>query len=389
MKKLIVLVMMIWVFPSICISCVDLSPSETHESSATPTTATPILLEITSVDPDIVSLGGGNPIKITGEGFQTGAIVTVKQRDQAKAASNVLVSSSTTINCRLPAFSVGFAHITVTNEDGGQITLQNALIYSKLDWQLQLTRATVVRVIDGDTIEVNIEGRLFDVRYIGIDTPEMVHPTQGEEPYGKEAYKKNGELIEGKTVILEKDVSETDQYGRLLRYVYVDDLLVNAELVRLGYAQVSTYPPDLRYQDLFLELQQEARENNRGLWDLESPNQETNPPANGGIKITEIFYDGMVSGTESDEYVEITNLGNEPVNLDGWQLIDMVDGYPEFIFPFFVLQPDTSIRVYTNEIHTEYGGFSFNFQSSVWNNTNPDTAALYDQNGNLVSTKNY
>lgn len=139
------------------------------------------------------------------------------------------------------------------------------------------TEAKVIRVIDGDTIEVDIDGKSYKVRYIGIDTPETVHPTRGEEPYGREACAKNRELVEGKVVRLEKDVSETDKYGRLLRYVWVGDLLVNAELVRLGYAQVTTYPPDVKYQDLFLKLQREAREAGRGLWGAGS----TPPPSVG------------------------------------------------------------------------------------------------------------
>ncbi|MFC1988661.1 thermonuclease family protein [Chloroflexota bacterium] len=115
------------------------------------------------------------------------------------------------------------------------------------------------------------------VRYIGMNTPETVHPTIGEEPYGQEASAKNKELVEGKIVRLEKDVSETDQYGRLLRYVYVDDVFVNAELVRLGYAQVSTYPPDVKYQDLFLQLQREAMEAGRGLWAKITPISNPTP----------------------------------------------------------------------------------------------------------------
>jgi len=126
--------------------------------------------------------------------------------------------------------------------------------------------AQVVRVIDGDTIEVLIDGQAYKVRYIGIDTPETKHPDKGVEYMGPEAAAKNEELVGGKIVYLEKDVSETDKYGRLLRYVWVGDMMVNAELVRLGYAQVSTYPPDVKYQSLFLKLQQEAIEAERGLW---------------------------------------------------------------------------------------------------------------------------
>ncbi len=128
----------------------------------------------------------------------------------------------------------------------------------------------VVRVVDGDTIE--IEGGQ-KIRYIGINTPETVHPTKPVECFGHEASDANRKLVEGKTVKLEKDVSETDKYGRLLRYVYLKsdqagqaDVFVNDYLVRQGYAQVDTFPPDVKYQQQFLDAQKEALENNRGLW---------------------------------------------------------------------------------------------------------------------------
>jgi micrococcal nuclease len=121
-----------------------------------------------------------------------------------------------------------------------------------------LTPAQVTRVVDGDTIEVEIGGVEYDVRYIGIDTPETVHPSKPVECFGPEASARNKELVRGKTVGLEKDVSETDRFGRLLRYVWVGEEMVNAVLVRDGYAQSSTYPPDVRYQEMFVDLQQQA-----------------------------------------------------------------------------------------------------------------------------------
>jgi len=126
--------------------------------------------------------------------------------------------------------------------------------------------ATVVRVVDGDTIVVRMEGRDYTLRYIGIDTPETVKPNTPVQCFGQEASRRNRELVEGKKVRLEKDVSETDRFGRLLRYVYVDGRMVNAILVEEGYAQVSTFPPDVKYQEEFLRLQRKAREEGRGLW---------------------------------------------------------------------------------------------------------------------------
>ncbi len=134
--------------------------------------------------------------------------------------------------------------------------------------------AYVKRVIDGDTIEVDLNGKAYKVRYIGINSPEY------DQPFGDEATQANSSLVLGKTVILEKDVSETDKYGRLLRYVYVGDLFVNAHLVKFGWAQASTYPPDVKYSALFVSLEREARENNEGCWFIpEEPEEEEPTPA--------------------------------------------------------------------------------------------------------------
>lgn len=122
----------------------------------------------------------------------------------------------------------------------------------------------VTRVIDGDTIELE-NGET--VRLIGIDTPETVHPSKAVEYYGKEASDFTRVMVEGKQVKLELDVQKRDKYNRLLAYVYLEDgTFLNAELVKEGYAKGSTYPPNVKYTDLFTKLQKEARENNRGLW---------------------------------------------------------------------------------------------------------------------------
>jgi micrococcal nuclease len=124
----------------------------------------------------------------------------------------------------------------------------------------------VERVVDGDTIHVRVDGRVETVRYIGMNTPELRHPTRGAEPGGREAWTVNRELVAGKRAHLELDAQVRDRHGRLLAYVWVDGVMVNAELVRRGYAQVMTVPPNVRYQKLFLALQREARQSGRGLW---------------------------------------------------------------------------------------------------------------------------
>lgn len=124
----------------------------------------------------------------------------------------------------------------------------------------------VTRVIDGDTIEVAVGDETKKVRYIGIDTPEVGNTRLSSECYAEEATKRNRELVEGKSVRLEKDVSETDRYGRWLRYVYVDNIFVNLQLVEEGYADAVTYPPDVAKANLFKDAKRAAKEAEVGLW---------------------------------------------------------------------------------------------------------------------------
>lgn len=125
------------------------------------------------------------------------------------------------------------------------------------------TLARVTRIVDGDTIKIDTGET---VRYIGMNTPETVDPKRPVECYGHEASLKNKELVEGKTVTLEKDVLDKDKYGRLLRYVWIGDTMINELLVQEGYAQVSTFPPDVKYKDRFIEAQRQAAEEKKGLW---------------------------------------------------------------------------------------------------------------------------
>ena len=101
------------------------------------------------------------------------------------------------------------------------------------------------------------------MRYIGIDAPEF-HPDL--ESFGIEVREANRQLVAGKKIRLEQDVSEKDKYGRLLRYVWADDILVEAELARQGFAQVKAYCPNIKYQDNRKQMDAEAGEARRGLW---------------------------------------------------------------------------------------------------------------------------
>jgi micrococcal nuclease len=129
-----------------------------------------------------------------------------------------------------------------------------------------LVDAKVVRVVDGDTVVVRYEGREERIRLIGVDTPETVHPNKPVEAYGEEAKEYTKKKLEEKDIQIEFDVKERDRYGRLLGYIWVDGLLFNDELLKMGYAKVATFPPNVKYVETFKETERNAREKQVGLW---------------------------------------------------------------------------------------------------------------------------
>ena len=128
----------------------------------------------------------------------------------------------------------------------------------------------VTMVIDGDTIIISTGQK---VRYIGIDTPEMFP----EEAFAQEATRVNREIVQGKAIRLEKDISETDRYGRLLRYVWVDGTMVNIELTRRGLAIAKAYPPDTKYRALLEAAELQAKLSRQGMW-AQNVGAGTTPP---------------------------------------------------------------------------------------------------------------
>jgi micrococcal nuclease len=136
-------------------------------------------------------------------------------------------------------------------------------------WQKQPPRsvwAYVVRAVDGDTIEVQVEGRREDVRYIGVDTPETVKPGTPVQCFGPRAHRFDAALVTHRRVRLEFDAERRDVYGRLLAYVRLGHRFVNAELVRRGLARTLTIPPNDRFARRFKRLEMAAARAGRGLW---------------------------------------------------------------------------------------------------------------------------
>lgn len=272
---------------------------------------------------------------------------------------------------------------TIPTSDAGQPgdgSLPRATGYACVPQNTLQQYARLVKVIDGDTIDVEMEGKQYRVRYIGMDTPEL------DEPFYQEATSANLALLTGEYLLLVRDVSETDQYGRLLRYVFAgEDRFVNYELVREGFAMSATFPPDVACSGFFLEAQIEAREQGKGLWG--DPNNGGDDQGDGStskIIIDLIYYDGQVPQVESDEFIVVKNMASEPVDITNWKINAGSPGQ-EFTFPAHTLQAGQSCRVYTNEIHPESCGFSFGLDEAIWSNSG-ECGTLYDAQGVLVDT---
>jgi len=230
-------------------------------------------------------------------------------------------------------------------------------------------RFLVKEVVDGDTLILSSGEK---VRLIGINAPEY------GRYYFNEAKQMLGILVMGKRVKLEKDITDRDQYGRLLRYVYVDDLFVNLEMVKRGFANVYTCPPDVKYTEEFLEAERYARLNELGLWERSKV---------GKVDIT-INYDAPGSDRENlnGEYVIIKNTSPDSINIGGWTVKDSATNIYEFYR--YLLKPGSFAYLFSGKGKDENGEFYWGSSKPIWNNDH-DTLYLRDKNGLLIEIYNY
>lgn len=155
---------------------------------------------------------------------------------------------------------------TILNESTG--TYSNSTIEEET--KLSSETYKVIRVVDGDTIIIDYNGKEERIRLIGVDTPESVHPNaEKNTEFGKTASDFTKANLENKFVKIELDVQEHDKYGRLLAYIYVDGKMYNKTLLEEGYAKIATFPPNVKYVDDFKAIQKDAENNKKGLWGLE------------------------------------------------------------------------------------------------------------------------
>jgi micrococcal nuclease len=241
----------------------------------------------------------------------------------------------------------------------------------------------VTWIIDGDTIRVGVEeGREAPVRLIGINAPE-----QGE-CYADEATRALAALIPVGTVVgLTGDVSDVDEFGRLLRYVWRGGMFVNEEMVRRGAAIARRYPPDTAMAETLEMAQTEATDAQRGLWDPTA----CGPRADAVLVIAELEYDAPGDDTLNlnEEWVSVRNEGPNPLDLTGWRIRDESAGN-RYRFPdSFTLAPGETVRVRSgcgDDSATDL--FWCNVGAAVWDNDG-DTAFLLDPDGDTHTSSSY
>jgi len=227
-------------------------------------------------------------------------------------------------------------------------------------------RGTVTQVIDGDTIEVLLEdGNFYSLRYIGIDAPES------GRPYSVEASQANSDLVLHRQVILIKDQSEVDQYKRLLRYVIVDHVFINLELVKTGLAQVENFPPDTACAETFAIAEGAARAVFAGKW------AATQTPEASAPQVI------ILTVNKREEWVDIKNSGDSDVDLAGWNLVSE-RGHQECPLSG-VIKAGETLRIWA--MSAQGDGFSCGYASPIWNNSESDPAVLYNPQGVEVSRK--
>ena len=243
-------------------------------------------------------------------------------------------------------------------------------------------RAVATRIIDGDTIEVDIlSGAVDTVRLIGINTPES------GECFAQEASVALETLLSDEVFTMTSDVSDRDQYDRLLRYLWLDrGVFVNEIMVRGGFAQARDYPPDSQYAQQIAEAQAQAQAEQLGLWAPDA----CGPESDADLRIIEVFPNAPGPDGENlnGEWVDIVNAGLSGESMEGWVLKDESsrNRYP---FPDgYTLDSQAVVRIHTGCGTDTSDTLYWCSDSPVWNNDG-DTAFLLDPEGNIHDEWSY
>ena len=286
------------------------------------------------------------------------------------------------------------------------------LVITSLWWNTLATTSTVpvLKVIDGDTIDVLYERQKDRVRFLCVNTEESVHPDRKQNTeFGRKTSKYVKEHLSGKRVTLEfEGVRKRGNYGRLLAYVFLDGENINLRLVREGWSAYYTkYGRSIRYDKEFQEAEQTARREKLGIWATGESTQKylrlkskwgqriskapdipdtPSAPSEGGVQIVRI--EANPAGDDrknlNGEFVELKATSH--TNLSGWILSDKA-GH-SYLFPETILKPDDTVKVHTGSGTDTGTDLYWGSKSPIWNN-NGDVATLYDSAGKVVARKSY
>lgn len=230
--------------------------------------------------------------------------------------------------------------------------------------------ATVSRVIDGDTIELANGDR---VRLAGMDAPEK------DNYYFEVSSDRLKHLIEGKTVMLEFDKKSKDNFDRLLRYVYIDDIFVNLQMIREGHAYAYVVAPNDKYMNEFIAAENEARAARLNIWESS---------LHSNCLIVEFHYNARGDDTENlnDEYVTMKNVCSADLEMTNWEVKD--EHGNRYYFPGFNLAGGAVVVLHTGAGSDDDTNLYWNSEIAVWNNDG-DTLWLRDATGKLIIKQSY
>lgn len=317
--------------------------------------------------------------------FTIGVWVGSTGRDEAVAPSTTDTREASKIVSTQPGEPSTTSTITTSRSPTTSMPVNTASITTVEVTPLPggWSTADVVDVVDGDTIEVRLESdSLESLRLIGTNSPER------GECYADRATEGLSSLVLGRSVRLEPDTSDRDQFGRLLRYVWTNDgRFVNEITVEEGWAIAREYPPDTAHSDQLEDAQQRAMEAGIGLWAPDA----CGPGVPADLQISHIEYDapGDDNFNLNGEWAEITNGDDAVVDLSGWVLKDETASH-RYSFPNgFELPPESSVKVFTGCGEDSSDELYWcNTGSAVWNNDG-DTGFLLDPTGNVVYSYAY
>lgn len=241
----------------------------------------------------------------------------------------------------------------------------------------------VNHVIDGDTVVLE-DGR--KIRYLGINSPEV------GQPFHNEALKLNEDLVLEKEVYLEYDKEKSDRYGRTLAYLFINNLLVNAEIAIRGLAISESIQPNIKYQKEIMDAQAQAKANCQGMWESLCKENADSSNEKACVKITNINADakGNDNQNKNGEWIEFMNSCGQTISLNGYLLKD-TSASNKYVFKDFSLNANSLVKLYSGCGQNNSSDLYWQcpqLKYAVWNNSG-DEAFLYNEKGELVADYKY